>query len=234
MQVAEKIEPEVQALRWNDYGIGLMEQAQYGPASEAFRRAAELNPNDPNPLISAAIAEMKTERYGPEREQLGKAEALLDKALTLAPQLPRAHFFHALLLRSQGKRREAAEELAEVAMAYPRDREVARQLGQTLYALGQLTRARLEFERVLQIDPTDTGANQFLAPIYESEGRKEEAAQRRARYLLWRDDPLADVIANRFFAANPNWSEERVLAHSHGSNAPERPTLKGTHAAPAR
>jgi hypothetical protein len=50
---------DVQARRWNDYGIALLEQAQYGPAAEAFRRSAELNPSDPDPLVSAAIAEMR-------------------------------------------------------------------------------------------------------------------------------------------------------------------------------
>jgi Flp pilus assembly protein TadD len=33
--------------RWNDYGIGLLEQAQYGQAADAFRRASALNPSDP-------------------------------------------------------------------------------------------------------------------------------------------------------------------------------------------
>ncbi|MDT5296298.1 MAG: hypothetical protein QOJ76_3178 [Acidobacteriota bacterium] len=218
--------------RWNDYGIGLMEQAQYGAASRAFARASELKPNDPDPLISAAVAEMKTERFGPERAQLFKARELLERALKLAPTLARARFFYALLLRSEGQPVEAADELARIAREFPRDREVVRQLGQTLYGLGRLESARAAFESLLTIDPNDTGAYQFLAPLYKSEGRTEEAARADALFLLWRDDPLADRLAARFFALNPQWAEERVWSHTHGSDSPPRPTLTGHFAAP--
>jgi Flp pilus assembly protein TadD len=227
-----KVNLELQALRWNDYGIGLMEQAQYGAASEAFRRAAELNPKDPNPLTSAAVAEMKTEQFGLVWDQLRKAAELLEQALRVDPTRARTRFYHALLLRSQGKASEAIDELAKLAAEYPRDREVARQLGQTLYNRSRIAEARVAFETILQIDPTDAGAYQFLAPIYASEGREADAARARARYLTWRDDPLADMVAVTFFAANPQWADERVLTHAHGHDSPLRPTLTGLLATP--
>lgn len=229
---ADKSALSKQAKRWNDYGIGLLQQAQYGPAAEAFRQASALNPDDPDPLISAAIAEMSTERYGFEREQLSKAAILLDAALKINPLLPRARFYHALLLRGEGRTREAVDELLGVAREHPRDREVQRQLGQTLYALKRYAEARAAFEAILAIDPNDTGAYQFLAPLYESEGRKAEAARARSLYLLWRDDPLADKIAIRFFTAHPEWADERVGAHFHGAASSLRPTLTGHFAAP--
>jgi Flp pilus assembly protein TadD len=221
-----------QSRRWNDYGIALLEQAQYGPASDAFREAAKLKPDDPDPVISAAVCELKTERFGIERDQIRKAADLIAAALKLNPGLPRARFYQALVLRSEGKSIDAANVMTQLARDYPRDREVQRQLGQTLYGLGRIAEARKAFEAIVAIDPNDAGAYQFLAPVYEAEGRKVEASQARSLYLLWRDDPLADVIANRFFAANPNWADERVLAHSHGLAAAPRPTLTGKLAAP--
>jgi Flp pilus assembly protein TadD len=229
---ADKAALSKQAKRWNDYGIGLLQQAQYGPAAEAFRQASALSPDDPDLLISAAIAEMSTERYGFEREQLSKAAVLLDAALKINPLLPRARFYHALLIRSEGRTREAADELAGVAREHPRDREVQRQLGQTLYTLGQFAEARAAFEAILAIDPNDTGAYQFLAPLYESEGRSAEAARARSLYLSWREDPLADKIAIRFFTAHPEWADERVGPHIHGAASSLRPTLTGHFAAP--
>ncbi|MGH9833384.1 MAG: tetratricopeptide repeat protein, partial [Blastocatellia bacterium] len=89
--------------RWNDYGIGLLEQAQYGPSAEAFRRASLLNPNDPNLLVNIAIAEMRTERFGPEREQWRKAATLLDAAWKLDPLNWRTRYFRALVLRGDGQ-----------------------------------------------------------------------------------------------------------------------------------
>ncbi len=235
-KVRNAAQPDLKAesRRWNDYAIGLLEQAQYGAAADAFRRASALNPTDADLLVSAAIAEMKTERFGPEHEQLNKAAALLQSALKLDPALPRARFYHALLLRSQGKAAEAAIELGQLSREHPRDREVQRQFGQTLYTLGRTTEARAAFEAILVIDPNDAGAYQFLAPVYSSEGRVADADRARSLYLLWRDDPRADVISARFFAAHPEWNEERVLFHAHGEGSPLRPSLTGALAAPAR
>lgn len=229
---------EQESRRWNDYGIGLLEQAQYGAASEAFRRASDLSPTNPDLLINAAIAEMRTERYGPERLQLHKALPLLDAALKLQPAKAdpthaRARFFRAIVMRGMGQIQVAADELVKVAGEYPRDREVQRQLGQTLYSLGQIAAARTAFETLLKIDPNDHGAYQFLAPIYLSESPKESERVHRL-YLLWRDDPLADVFADRFFDAHPEWAEERIAAHTHGGNSKPRPTLTGYFAVPDR
>ena len=233
-ELVQTLSPQEQFRRWNDYGIGLLEQFQYGAASEAFQNASKLTPRDPNPLVSAAICEMKTEQYGLARDRLRKAAVLLDQALSIDPILVRTRFYHALLLRSQGRSSEAAKEFAKIAIEYPRDREVARQLGQTLYALGRVTEARIPFETVLNIDPTDAGAYQFLASIYAGEGRQQYAERAQSLYLLWREDPLADVVGSRFFAGNPQWLEERIAAHAHGNNSLRRPTSNGLFAAPDR
>ncbi|MGH9833306.1 MAG: tetratricopeptide repeat protein [Blastocatellia bacterium] len=218
--------------RWNDYGIGLLEQAQYGAAAEAFQRASGFNPTDPNLLVNAAIAEMQTERFAPEREQFRKAALLLDAALQLAPQHARTRYYRALVWRADGRFREAAEELKQIAGDYPRDREVQRQLAHTLWSLGRLAEARGALETVLRIDPTDFLAYQFLSPLYLSEGRKAEAARANALYLLWRDDPRADAIAARFYAAHPEWADERIGSHTHDQHSSRRPVLIGQHASP--
>jgi len=223
-----------QARRWNDYGIGLLDQAQYGPASEAFRLASQINPTDPDLLVNAAIAELRTERYGTERAQLRKAAALLDRALCLNPSHARSRYWRALVLRGDGRLTEAAATLSDLANEHPRDREVQRQLGQTLYSLGRLDEARTATEAVLVIDPQDAGAYQLIAPIYASQGRKAQADLARALYLQWRDDPLANQIAGRFFAAHPEWSDERVASHTHGSYSAYRPTLTGALANPVK
>ena len=115
-----------------------------------------------------------------------------------------------------------------------RDREVQRELGQTLYTLGHVAEARAAFEAVIALDPQDAAAYQFLAPIYAREGRAAEAERARALYLQWRDDPNAAAVAVRFFAAHPEWADERVWAHAHHDDSPHRPVLTGASAAPDR
>jgi tetratricopeptide (TPR) repeat protein len=231
-KTSPKVEPPVAARRWNDYGIGLMEQFQYGPASAAFRKAAEMDPQNPDYLISAAAAELRTERFGPERSQLGKATELIEAALKLNPTLPRARFFHALILRDQGNAEMAATELNTLAQAFPRDRLVQRELGATLYALGRINEAILAFEAIIAIDPTDALAYQSLTPLYAGGHRIDESEKARALFLQWRDDPLAAKIGSRFFAANPQWADERIPAHTHELNSSARPVLMGRQAAP--
>ncbi|MFN0086208.1 MAG: tetratricopeptide repeat protein, partial [Blastocatellia bacterium] len=226
--------------RWNDYGIGLLEQAQYGQAAAAFRRAAELSPNDPGLFVNAAIAEMRTERFAHhERPQLQKAAELLDRALRIPraviadpASLTRARYHRALIWRAEGRAREAADELAQIANEYPRDREVLRQLAQTRYTLGRFVEARHGFEAILRIDPTDFLAHQFLSPLYLSEGRGADAERADKLYLLWRDDPRSDGVAARFFAAHPEWADERIGSHTHGAGASRRPVLTGQSAVP--
>lgn len=228
--------------RWNDYGIGLLEQAQYGEAAAAFRQAAALKPADPNLLVNAAIAELRTERYAFEdRPQLRKAAELLERALqitqtgqsTAQTQL-RARYYRALVWRAVNKRAEAAAELSEIASAYPLDREVQRQLAQTLYTLGKLPEAQLGFEKILRIDPTDFAAYQFLAPLYADAGRKVESERATQLYFLWREDPRADGIAAKFFMAHPEWADERISSHTHMTDAPRRPVLTGQAAGPEK
>lgn len=234
--------PPTLARRWNDYGIGLLEQAQYGQAAEAFRKAAKLDPHDPNLLVNAAMAEYRTERFdsrAAERGQLIKVQQLLTRAFAIpssairSPQsLDRARYWQALVWRAEGQPMAAASALAGLAAKYPRDREVRRQLGQTFYVTGRLREARAAFEALLAIDPTDAGAWQLLSPLYASEGRPDEAERAQAKYLLWRDDPLAEGIAARFYAGHPQWADERIQSHTHGEKSPLRPTLTGQAAAP--
>lgn len=220
--------------RWNDYGIGLLEQAQYATAAAAFHQASQLHPADADLLVNAAIAAMRTERYGPELEQLRKAAGLLEAALQRDPASLRARFYRALIWRAEGRPREAAAELSLIAKQFPRDREVQRQLGQTLYALGQLEQAQTAFFSIVTLDPTDAGAWQFLAPLFAGLGWKTEADRAQASYLQWREDPRADGIAARFFAAHPEWADERIGAHVHSDRSALRPVLAGNFAAPEK
>ncbi|MGH9798888.1 MAG: tetratricopeptide repeat protein, partial [Blastocatellia bacterium] len=220
--------------RWNDYGIGLLEQAQYAQATEAFRQAVALSPADSNLLVNQSIAEMRTEKFSHVREQWRRADGLLDSALLLDPMNWRGRFFKSLVLRGDGKLADAAGELSQIAKHYPRDREVIRNLGQTLYTIGRVTEAREAFESLLAIDPTDFGAWQFLSSVYASEGRKAEAERAQSLYLRWRDDPRAYDIALRFFAAHPQWGDERVSAHVHGEHSAKRSIVTGAQAAPDR
>src|SRR4029079_3788382 len=143
----------VAAKRWNDYGIALLEQRQFGAAAEAFSRAAELDASGPSFLVNTAIADMRAERFGPEHTQFKKAATLLERALKVDPLNERARFYRALVWRGLGHLEEARKKLKAIAASSPRDREVQRQLGQSLFSLARFEEARAALESVISIDP---------------------------------------------------------------------------------
>lgn len=101
-----------------------------------------------------------------------------------------------------------------------------------MYAINALNQARTAFENILRIDPTDFLAWQSLAPLYASENRVDEAARAQQLYWQWRDDPIADAVAAKFYAAHPEWADERIRAHTHGLYSAGRPVLTGAQANP--
>ena len=222
----------IEARRWNDYGIALLEQGQYGQAAKAFTQASQLDPKDASLLVNIAIAEMRTERFGQAKEQFLKAKPLIEQALTIEPGQPRARFYQALVLRGLGEYKEAATILDELAKFYPRDREIHRQLANTFYSLRDLSNSQLALEQILKIDPTDPASYQLLSTIYQHQGQIEKAQKAQELYLQWRQDPMADAKATKFFASHREWTEERINYHEHSSTAAPRPVLIGQQANP--
>jgi tetratricopeptide (TPR) repeat protein len=209
-------------------------QSQYGEAANAFREASKIEPLNPDFYVNAAIAEMQTERFGPEKTQIAKATELLKKALHLNPEKPRTSYYWALNRRSLGFVGEAETILRKLAKDFPTDREVQRQYGQTLYRLGKFAEARLAFSQVNIIDPTDSDAFRFLSILFKLNGSIFQAENAQKNYLLWRDDPNVDIIANKFYSAHPEWADVRTAGKIYSENSPKRPTITGENAAAER
>ena len=77
------------------------------------------------------------------------AQEVLKKALELAPDLAKTHFFYALTLKAQGKYDEALKHLRIASDKYPRDRVVRNQLGRILFL-------QRRYEEAIQRIPADT------------------------------------------------------------------------------
>ena len=99
-------------MRWNNYGIGLLDAQQYADSVRAFEQVAKLRPDYADAYTNIAIADFSWQRYGAARTNL-------EKALTLAPQNARALYYLALVDRIQGKLDEAVADLREVITQFP-------------------------------------------------------------------------------------------------------------------
>jgi tetratricopeptide (TPR) repeat protein len=197
-------------MRWNDYGIGLFLQGDLKGAEAAFERATEADASNPDGWVNIARALTQ------EGETVGAKNAL-DKALALAPQLARAHFFYARLLRETGKYDEAAEHLRIVLAQYPRDRVVVNELGRVSFLQKRYADAVKQFEITLSIDPEDLQAHYNLMLCYNGLGDDAKAEAHKARYLRFKADESAQAITGPYRQGHAEDNNERQAIHEHGS-----------------
>ena len=188
---AAPTEDDKDMLRWNNYGIALLDQRQFGRAANAFEHVVQLKPDYADGYINIAITDFSWEKYDGAAEQL-------EKALKLSPGNPRALFYQAMVWRVQGKYADAIRNLKQVIATYPRVRQAHDELGSDYYELKQYDLAREQYEALQAIDPDDLSAHYNLARIYRRLGMKEKAAEQAAMFADRKNDPGATAYANEF------------------------------------
>ncbi|HUA93451.1 MAG TPA: tetratricopeptide repeat protein [Terracidiphilus sp.] len=207
---AEKPDPQdnPEWMRWNNYGIGLLDAQQYAASVYAFERVAALRPDYADAYTNVAIADISWQRYDDARTHL-------EKALTLAPKNARALYYRALVERIQGDLSAAVADLREMVAQYPRSRDGHRELGFSLYQQHKYQEACTEYEAVQSIDPDDLAAHYILSIVYRRLGRKEDAAREAAAFADQKDDPTANSYALEYLSKHPEVASESVPWHIH-------------------
>lgn len=195
-------------MRWNNYGIGLLDASQYEASVEAFQHVADLRPDYADAYTNMAIVEISWERYN-------DAKPHLEKALSLLPGDPRALYYRALVERNAGQVQQAIDDLQAMLAKYPRAKDGLRELGFSYYQQHDYARARDEYEKLQAIDPDDLAAHYQLAILYRRLGEKEKAAEESAKFADQKDDPTASTYALEFLRKHPEVASESVVWHAH-------------------
>ncbi len=199
--------------RYNDYGIGLLLQRDFKGALAAFTQVTQLDPNYADGFVNIGRAQLDEGNHT-------AARATLEKALELAPGLPRAHYFYALSLKSTGRYDEAIEHLRTTLEAYPRDRVVLNQLGRILFLQRRYDEAIGTFRRVLAVDPEDLQAHYNLMLCHRGRGDTEAARREEALYARFKADESSQEITGAVRRAHPDDNRERQLIHEHPNTWP--------------
>jgi tetratricopeptide (TPR) repeat protein len=206
---AEERSPSAQEwMRWNNYGIALLDAQQYAASVRAFERVASLRPDYADAFTNMAVVEISWERYD-------DAKANLAKALTILPNDPRALYYRALVERNAGQVEEAITDLKAVVAAYPRSKDGWRELGFSYYQHHDYPSARDAYEKLQGIDPDDLAAHYQLAILYRRTGDKARAAIENAKFADQKDDPTASEYALQFLGKHPEVAAESVTWHTH-------------------
>jgi len=196
--------------RWNDYGIGLLLQGDLKGAEAAFGKVTEIDPKNPDGWVNigrAAVQEGDIER----------ARTVLQQALAIRPDLARAHYFYARVLRSDGNYDGAASELHTVLKQYPRDRVVLNDLGRVLFLQRKFADAVKVLNSVLEIDPEDLQAHYNLMLCYNGLSDEKSAHDHQVRYLRFKADESAQTITGPYRQKHPEDNNERQSIHEHVS-----------------
>ena len=195
-------------MRWNNYGIGLLDALQYEAAVEAFQHVANLRPDYADAYTNMAVVEISWERYNDAKPHLAKA-------LQLLPGDPRALYYRAVVERNAGQVREAIDDLQAMLAKYPRAKDGLRELGFSYYQAHDYPHAREQYEKLQAIDPDDLAAHYQLAILYRRLGEKEKAAVESAKFADQKDDPTASTYALEFLRKHPEVASESVVWHAH-------------------
>ncbi len=196
--------------RWNDYGIGLLAQGDLKGAEAAFENVTRAQPGNPDGWVNIGRAAV-------QEGDLGRATQVLTRALELAPNLARAHFFYAEVLRNQGRYEEAERHLRTVLAQYPRDRVALNNLGRILFLQRRYADAVPTLQSVLAIDPEDLQAHYNLMLCYNGLGDEKRAQEHRSRYLRFKADESAQTLTGPYRASHPEDNNERQAIHEHVS-----------------
>jgi tetratricopeptide (TPR) repeat protein len=214
-------------MRWNNYGIALLDAQQYAASVDAFQRVTQLRPDYADAFTNIAIVQIQWQKYDAARPNL-------EKALKLAPDNSRALYYRALVERNSGKIDLAIADLKRVAASFPQSRDTHRELGFSYYQLHQYDLARAEYEVVQSIDPDDLAAHYTLSMLYRRLGLAEPARQQAMIFADQKDDPTASTYALQYIRGHPEVANESVVWHTHELDLPSDVKRPGQRiAAPA-
>jgi tetratricopeptide (TPR) repeat protein len=195
-------------MRWNNYGIALLDALQYEAAVHAFERVAAMRPDYADAYTNMAIVEIAWQRYNDAKPHLAKA-------LSLLPGDPRALYYRALVERNAGQVQEAITDLQAMLDKYPLAKDGLRELGFSYYQAHDYPAARAQYEKLQAIDPDDLAAHYQLAILYRRLGEKQKAAVESAKFADQKDDPSASTYALEFLRKHPEVASESVVWHTH-------------------
>jgi len=180
----------------------------------------EADPGNPDGWVNIGRAAV-------QEGDMQRARTVLEQALSLSPDLARAHFFYAKVLRNDGNYDGAADHLRKVLAQYPRDRVALNDLGRVLFLQRKYADAIKTLQQVLAVDPEDLQAHYNLMLCYNGLGDEKQAKEHQVRYLRFKADESAQAITGPYRQLNPEDNNERQAIHEHVS-APLTPNRVGT------
>jgi tetratricopeptide (TPR) repeat protein len=232
---------EGQARAWLSLGH-LLEDRDAAHALQAYEKAAELTPKDPEPLVSAALLNERLKdftaaetdynrvlRLDPhstdaaigltniymKSNRFSDAEPLLRRLVTDRPDDSDLRIQLARVLVAEGKNDDAIRELQAAVKIAPKDPEAQRELANLYASGGKSDLAEAAYRNLLVAQPNDPELHRALGRALLLQKKFPEAQQELlAAVRLKRDSP--DAYVDLAFAANENKNYELTVRALNG------------------
>jgi len=148
----------------------LLENKKPEDAFQAYTKASELTPKDPEPHLSAALLHER-------QKEFSAAEAEYKQVLMLDPHTMEAAIGLTNLYMKSGRLGEAEPLLRRLAAERPDDAGIHLQLGRVLAAQGKKEDAITEIQTSLKLAPADSDAQRDLADLLVQSKKLPDAEQ---------------------------------------------------------
>ena len=172
---AQQPSPAIEAARLNNLGTALVGQQFLDRAVTTFAAAFRTDPNLTLAKVNEAIALVYLQK-------LPEAEKLLDAAAVEDPKDPHVWYALGLLYRNENHPEKSLEAFQKVAALRPGDPDTHYMIASVDFELNNLPSAKVEYRRVLELDPHHASALFGLARVLRREGDTAGAQQALARF----------------------------------------------------
>jgi Tfp pilus assembly protein PilF len=146
----------------------LLENTKPNDALQAYRKASELTPKDPEPHLSAGLLHER-------QKEFSDAESEYKQAIALDPQNTEAAIGLTNIYMKSGRLGDAEPLLRKLAAERPDDAGIHLQLARVFIVAGKNDDAIAELQAALKITPNDSDAQRELVDLLTSSGKNDQA-----------------------------------------------------------
>jgi tetratricopeptide (TPR) repeat protein len=185
------------------HALKAKEEGDYLEAERLFRRAVNLEPQNPDYHFELGNLYI-------ERKYLELARREFEQAVMIAPHHLAAHFNLGLVYRDRGLMSEARDEFRKVLELDPANTKAQLQIGYTYQEQGFTEDARQEFELAREMDVTDPEPDRALGDLKNFEIELEHKRRMEAAQSFQRNQSLFNQTRSFNSYSNPAAESETV------------------------
>ena len=179
------------AYRANNVGVALLEQFKYKEASDAFRRALQLEPGLSLARINLGIALFNI-------PDLPAAQKELQAAILAAPNAPQPHYLLGLAAKTQNRPEEAIAAFQKVTTIDPEDVGANVNLGQLYAAQRKYPEAIAVLRKAVAAEPYNNTALYNLGTALLRSGQREEGQKVIAQFQELRQRGTGTTLGTNY------------------------------------